>query len=147
MCHPARLSLEIRIQLFFFPFLHFSHSNQRSPMVFNRNLSDSKSPRVSKTLFTILADLNNSVVWMVSSRSHFFINPLVIGPSAPITIGITVTFMSYFFSIPWQGPSIFLSSCFLSFLPCRQPERQSTQFSGFLLGLTITITGHVTEIS
>ena len=30
--------------------------------------SDRKSPQVSQTLFSILADLNNIVVWMVSNR-------------------------------------------------------------------------------
>ena len=30
--------------------------------------SDSKSPQVSKTLLSTLADLNNAVVWMVSTR-------------------------------------------------------------------------------
>ena len=33
-------------------------------MVFHWSVSDNKSPRVSKTLFLILADLNNAVVWI-----------------------------------------------------------------------------------
>ena len=37
-------------------------------MVFHWNLSDSKSPQVSRTLLSILGDLNNAVVWMVSTR-------------------------------------------------------------------------------
>ena len=37
-------------------------------MVFHESLSDSKSSQVSRTLLSILADLNNSVVWMVSIR-------------------------------------------------------------------------------
>ena len=37
-------------------------------MVFHWSLSDSKSPLVSRTLLTILAVLNNAVVWMVSTR-------------------------------------------------------------------------------
>ena len=37
-------------------------------MVFHWSLSDSKSPQVSKTLLSILAVLNNAVVWMVSIR-------------------------------------------------------------------------------
>ena len=32
------------------------------------SLSDSKSPHVSKTLLTILTDLNNAIVWMVSTH-------------------------------------------------------------------------------
>ena len=67
-------------------------------MVFHRSLSDSKSPQVSRTLPSILAVLNNAVVWMVSTRpptsksSSPFSNPLVTVPNAPITIGIIVTF-------------------------------------------------------
>ena len=38
-------------------------------MVFHWSLSDSKSPQVSRTLHSILAVLNNVVVWMVSTRS------------------------------------------------------------------------------
>ena len=53
-------------------------------MVFHWNLSDSKSPQVSWTLLSILAVLNNAVVWMVSTRpptsksSSPFSNSLVI---------------------------------------------------------------------
>ena len=79
-------------------------------MVFHWCLSDSKSPQVSRTLLSILADHNNVVVWMVSTRplisksSSHLTNPLLIVPRAPITIGITVTFMldSFFqFSKHW----------------------------------------------
>ena len=72
-------------------------------MVFHLSLSDCKSPWVSRTLLSILADLNNAVVWMVSTRSVISkssspcINPLVSVPRAPITIGINVTFMFYSF--------------------------------------------------
>ena len=44
-------------------------------------------------------NISNAVVWMVSTRplisksSSTFISPLGIVPSAPFTIGITVTFM------------------------------------------------------
>ena len=37
-------------------------------MIFYRSLSDSKSPQLSRTLLSILADLNNAVVWTVSTR-------------------------------------------------------------------------------
>ena len=72
-------------------------------MVFHRSLGDSKSPQVSRTLLSILAVLNNAVVWMVSTRpptsksSSPFSNPLVIAPKAPITIGIIVTCMFHSF--------------------------------------------------
>ena len=36
-------------------------------MGFHWNLTDSKSPKVSKTYLSILAKLDNTVVWMVSA--------------------------------------------------------------------------------
>ena len=80
-----------------------SFSQQRWPMFFHWNLSDSKSPQVSWTLLGILADLSNAVIWMVSTcpliskSSNPFTNPLEIVPNAPITNGITVTFMFHSF--------------------------------------------------
>ena len=71
--------------------------------VFQWRLSDSKSPQVFRTLLSILAVLNNVVVWMVSTRpptsksSSSFRNPLVTVLNAPITIGIIVTFMFHSF--------------------------------------------------
>ena len=76
-----------------------SFSNQRKLMVFHWSLSDSKSPQVSRTLLSILADLNNTVVWMISDRppnsySTSFLSKLLgTVPSVPITTGITITFM------------------------------------------------------
>ena len=72
-------------------------------MVFPWNLSDSKSPQVSRTLLSILVILNNVVVWMVSTRpptsksSSSFCNPFVTIPNAPIRIGIIVTCMFHRF--------------------------------------------------
>ena len=75
-------------------------------MVFHCGLRDSKSPQVSRTLLSILAVLNNVVVWMVSTppptskSTSPFNNPLVAVPKAPITIAIIVTFIFHsFFSI------------------------------------------------
>ena len=68
-------------------------------MVFHWNLRDSKSYQISRTLLSILAVVNNYVVWMVSTRpptsksSIPFNNSLVTVPKAPMTIGIIVTFM------------------------------------------------------
>ena len=72
-------------------------------MVFHSRLSDSKGPQVSWTFLSILAVLNNAVVWMVSTlppTSSPFNNPLVTVPKAPITIGIMVTFMNHSFFNP-----------------------------------------------
>ena len=54
----------------------FSH--QLTLMVFNWNLSDSKSPQVSRTLLSILADLNNTVVWTVSPVLLFTNHPVLV---------------------------------------------------------------------
>ena len=72
-------------------------------MVFHWSLSDCKSLQVTRTLLSILVDLNYSVVWMIftcyliSKSSSSCTNPFVPVPSSPITIGITVTFMSHSF--------------------------------------------------
>ena len=72
-------------------------------MVSHISLSDIKSAQVSRTLLSILTDLNNAVVWMISTClliskfSSSFINLLGIVPSERIKIGITVTFMFHIF--------------------------------------------------
>ena len=72
-------------------------------MVLHWNLSDSKSPEVSRTLLSILAVLSNAVIWIVSTRpptfksSRPFNYPLVIVSKASITIGTIVTFMFHSF--------------------------------------------------
>ena len=84
---------------FYYNLLIESFSHQFKLMVFHWNMSDSKSPQVSRTLPSILAVLNNVVVWMVFTRpptskySSPFNNPLVTVLKTPITIGIIVTFM------------------------------------------------------
>ena len=70
-------------------------------------VSDSKSPHVSRTFLSILADFSNVVVWMVLilslilNSSSLLSKPLGIIPSAPTIIGITVTliFHSFFTSL------------------------------------------------
>ena len=91
---------------YYYYYLYWSFSHQRQLMVFHWSLSDNKSPQVFRTLFSILAVLNNVVVWMVSTRpptsnsSSPFSNLLVTVPKAPITIGIIVTFMFHSFFFP-----------------------------------------------
>ena len=94
-----------RNSFFFISFYSFEcFSHQRQLMVSHWSLSDIKSPQVSRTLRNILIDLNNVVVSMVNTcplifkSSSPFINPSGIVPSAPITIGITVTFMLHGYS-------------------------------------------------
>ena len=92
-------------------------------MVFHWSLSDNKSPQISRTLLSILADLNNAVVWVVSTRTLISksTNPstsyLMIVPSAPITIGVTVLFMFHSFLVLKQSLGTYLSFLFLSVLP------------------------------
>ena len=84
------------------------------------NLSDSMSLQVSRTFLSILADLNNTVVWMSSTRplifktSSFCTNPLVTILRVPITTCITVTFRfhSFFYS---QAKSLYLFFISISF--------------------------------
>ena len=74
-------------------------------MVFHWNLSDCMSPQVSRTLLRILTDLDNVVVWMVSTRPLISksaspcTKPLLTVLSTTITIGIHATFMSHSFSV------------------------------------------------
>ena len=85
-------------------------------MVSHWCLSDSKSSRVS----SILADLNNTLVWMVSISPVIFnssspcTNPLVTVPRAPITIGINISFMfhSFFSSLARSRYLSFFSHSF-----------------------------------
>ena len=106
--------LLLLLLLLFYSFEFFNTS------VFHRSLSDSKSPYVSRTLHSILVDISNAVVWMVSTRplnsksSSLCTSPQVIAPSQSITIGITVTFIfhSFFSSL---AMSSYLSLFSLSF--------------------------------
>ena len=91
-------------------------------MVFHWSLSDSKYPQVSRTLLSILAVLNNAVVWMVSARPppsesySPFNHPLVTVPKAPITIGIIVTLMFHsFFQFPSKVEVLILLFTFFEF--------------------------------
>ena len=43
-------------------------------MVFHWSLSDSQSPKVSKTLLSILVDLNDAVVWIIYLMGRVFAN-------------------------------------------------------------------------
>ena len=103
-------------------------------MVFHWSLSDSKSPHVSSTLLSMGTDLNNNVVWMVSTRpltsmsSSPYTNPFVTVLSTPITNDISVTFK---FNSFLKSLRSHLSLSFLFVLPCGQPEWQRTLYSRF----------------
>ena len=115
-------------------------------MVFHWSLSDSKSPQVSRTLLSILAVLNNAVVWMVSTRpptsksSSPFSNPLVTVPNSPITIGIIVTcmFHSFFSSLARSRYLSFFSHSF-SFILWSAETAKSTILQVLFFFLLIII--------
>ena len=75
-------------------------------MVFHLTLSDSMSPHVFRTLLSILANLNNALVWMNSTRvisnsPSRFTKSLVTVRNPPIRYDINDTFMFHsFFQFP-----------------------------------------------
>ena len=96
-------------------------------------------------LFSILAILNNLLVWMVSSRplisksSSSFNNPLVTTvPKVPITIGIILTFVFHIFFL-FACKARYISFFSISVLFCRQAGQQSLQFCKFSSFLLIII--------
>ena len=106
-------------------------------MVFHWGLSDSRSPQISRALLSILADLNDTVVWMVSTlpliskSSSPCTNPLVTVQRASITIVIIVIFMFHAF-FNSQARSRYLSLISHSLISlCGQPGQQSPQFCKF----------------
>ena len=115
-------------------------------MVFHWRLTESKFPQVSRTLLSILAVLNNAVVWMVSTRpptsksSRSFNNPLISVPKAPITIGIIVTFMFHsFFQFP-SKVEVLISLCtFFQFYSVVYRDSKVDNFADFLFDFHISV--------
>ena len=126
-------------------------------MVFHKSLSD-KSSQVSRTLLSILADLNHAVVWMVSSRpliytsSSHYTNPLVTVPRALIKIGIITTFMFHnFFNFLARSKYLFLFLHSFNFTLWSTGTAKSTillvlYFFFFFLLLIIIRSGRLAEI-
>ena len=83
------------------------------------SLSSNKSPQVNRILLSILADLNNALIWMISIchliSSSLFSKPFWTVSSVSIITGITVTpmFHSYFSSL---AESKYLSLFLLSLI-------------------------------
>ena len=90
-------------------------------MVSHWSRSDRTSPQVYRTILSYLADLNNTVVWIVPSSplifksSRPFINPLVTVRRGSIIVGVNLTFMfQSFFHFPRKVEVfIFLSTFFI----------------------------------
>ena len=118
--------------------------------VFHWSLSDSKSPEVSKTLLSTLANLGNAVVWMVlilfliSNSFSLSSKTFRALSSAPITIHITDSLIFHSFLVLCQGPSTCLSFCFL-FLFSDQSEVWNPVDCKFFLFLLITISSSFLE--
>ena len=116
-------------------------------MVCHWSLNHSTSPRVSRTLLCILADLNNAVVWMVSSRPLIsecfnpFISLLVTVPRGLITIGITVTFMflSFFNSLARSWYLSFFSFSFNFTTLSQDSKVHYSAISLFLVDLGLVV--------
>ena len=128
-------------------------------MVFHWSLCDNKSPQVSRTLLSILAYHNSTVVWMVSTRllisksSCPCTNPLVTASRAPITVVITVTFMFHtFFSSQAKFTYLSLFSLSFSFTLWSAGTAKSTIrqvlffFFFFFFLFTITRSGRLAKI-
>ena len=107
-----------------------------------------KSPQVSRTLLSILAVLKNAVVWMVSTRpptsksSSPFSNPLVTVPSAPITIGIIVTYVFHsFFNSLARSRLLIPLFTFFQFYSVVSRDRKVEYFASSLFLLIIIRSG------
>ena len=122
-------------------------------MVFHWSLSDSEFPQVSWTHLSILALLNNVVVWMVSTHlptfksSSPFSNHLVTVPNIPVTIGIIVTFIFHsFFNSLARSRYLSLFSHFFSFILWSAETAKSTILQVLFFLLIIIRSGHLAEI-
>ena len=103
-------------------------------MVFYWSLSDNTSPQVSRTIFSILTNLINSIVWMFSAR------PPISNSSSPLkglfkahqlqSVSPSLS-CSIAFLVLWLGLSTCLSFHFLWFALYSLPGQQSSLFSRF----------------
>ena len=113
-------------------------------MVFHWSLSDSKQFPVFWILFCILADLNNAVVWIVSTcpliskSSSPCVNPLLTVLKHLLQlVSASHSCSSFYFSFPLQDRSTYLSFHFLLILFGVQPRYLSPQFGKFIFFIII----------
>ena len=123
------------VNKFFFLLASFSHLCQL--VVFYYSLSDSKSSQVSRTILSILANLNSDVVYMVLIVSLIFISfGLFFNNSGTVTIGITATHMfhNFFHSLTRsENLSIFLLSFIFTLWSVRMARSTWWQVLFFIL--------------
>ena len=122
-------------------------------MVFHWSLSDTKSLQVFWALLNILADLNNAVVWTVSTcpiiakSSSPCTNLLVTIPRTLITIGIIVTFMFHsFYNTPARSRYLFPFSHSLHFTLWSTGTAKSTILQVLSVLLILIRSGRLAEI-
>ena len=90
-------------------------------MYFHTSVSFWSFIEVSKTLLSTLANLSNTLIWMVSifplifNFSNPFSKFIRTDLGAPTTISIIVTIIFFSFSVLYLGPIICISFCFISF--------------------------------
>ena len=109
-------------------------------MAFHWTLSDSKSPQVSRILLSILAILNNALVWMVSTR------PPTSKSSSPLNNPIGIIFHCFFQFFGEVEVPIFLFT-FCPFYSVVSWNCKIDNFSDSLLFLLIIIrSGLLAEI-
>ena len=127
-------------------------------MVAHWSLCDSKFPQVSRTVLSIMTDLKNAVVWMVSTRHLISVSFLILRwlyQEHQLQLVSSSLSCSTVFSIPWQGPCTYPYFRFLSILLCGQLGQQSPQFGKFSftcwlqstdLAIIITRSGHLAKV-
>ena len=105
-------------------------------MVFYFSLSDSKSPQVSGTLLSILADLNNASCSLDGLHYSSYFQVL---QSQYQSFGdCAVSFMFHCF-FQFSSKVLVLISLFASFLSCDQSERQSPLFGRFSFVVVVVV--------
>ena len=122
-------------------------------MIFHYSLNENKSSQVSRTLLSILADLHNALVWIVSKcpliskLSCTFTKHLVTVPKAPITTGTTVTFIfhSFFNSLARSRYLSFFSHSFNFTLLAARTAKSTILYVPYFLWIIIR-TGRLAEI-
>ena len=120
-------------------------------MVFHWSSRDNMFLQVSRTLPSMVVDLNNAVDWTVStppliSKSFrvFLINLCGIVPSEPITISITVTFK--FNILFWFSTKVQIFSFLFAFFEFFLSSAKFTVWLALLFLLTIIRSGCLVEI-
>ena len=123
--------------------------------VFHWSVSGRISLHISWILLSILIDLNNYVIWIVSPHSFTSkyyspsSNPWLTVPRAPIIISITVTFMFHclFFQFPGKVDALNLIFVFFRFYSVFNRESKVHNSASFLfLVVFITTSFRLTEI-